>query len=178
LLHAWPPFFVADVYVLGESVPKLHNDLIIPEIDKTKVMLRLLSSQHDRLVPQSSIIRETDAFQATEMYHVDPDAVNLEDITQKICETFALRPLVYQVVFVSMFASFPTYGFSSFTGQAMVIGYPQLVTSANLEWRILIKTMLDGQKQICRFGLRDRAESIASMMDDVLMKRYYMAGSR
>ena len=123
-LYAWPPFLLADEEVLGKKYPMLHETLCCPQIDEAKafealtqlaILLRLLTSQSHDLVPvYTEKLLPAAAFKATDMYHVGEEAKDLDSLTRKVAEMYALRPGVMQAVVVPLYASFPVYDFFLF----------------------------------------------------------------
>mmetsp|Transcript_1124 Transcript_1124/g.2486 ORF Transcript_1124/g.2486 Transcript_1124/m.2486 type:complete len:298 (+) Transcript_1124:965-1858(+) len=123
-LYAWPPFLLENEEVLGKDYPMLHETLCSPQIDEAKafealtqlaILLRLLTSLSHHLVPScTKEMAPVAGFNPTEMYHVSEEAVDLDSLTKRVAEKYALSPEVMQVVVVPLFASFPIYNFFVF----------------------------------------------------------------
>jgi hypothetical protein len=75
-LFAWPPFMVAQTYVLGKNYPYLRAPLEDPQVDEARafaaltqlsVLVRLLSGQPHHLAPSNPFVENS--FTGTEMLH-------------------------------------------------------------------------------------------------------------
>ena len=122
-LCAWPPFLLGSKAVLGRHYKDLFGTLCHPQIDEAKafealselaVLLRLLSSQRHQFVRAVQGLSLSEAYHATEMYHVDEEARDLESLINKVQVKYAYEDHVKQVVVVPYFASFPIYDFFIF----------------------------------------------------------------
>jgi hypothetical protein len=126
-IHAWPPFLIAQHFVLGKNCPNMRAVLEAPDTNQAKafealsqlaVVLRLLSSSSNacNYVPRHPQIKKSDAFSATAIFEVGGEVTDIAQLRKAVIKEFSnnRNKDVRQVVVIPLFESFPVYDFFLF----------------------------------------------------------------
>lgn len=124
LIHAWPPFLIAQPSVLGKNRRNLCAVLESSELNQPKafkalaqlaVILQLMcTGKGVTCVPRHSKVTQQNALDATAIFEVGSEARNIEDLRQAVDAKFSGEEKTLQVVVIPLYAEFPIYDFFLF----------------------------------------------------------------